>query len=182
MHSRDSESVDLADAVLSVALTIRRRHAAALEPLGLSPWQSRALRTVGRSDAPLRLVDLAERLRIAPRSATEVVDALESDGLLQRTPDPADRRATLVALTDAGQATLERVHASQDHISADIFGRLDDDERAELRRLLDRALPESERVRRRFPRAAAQAAELRGKPTAELECGSDGRPTADGNR
>ena len=39
---------------------------------------------------------LAERLHIAARSATEVVDALEERGLVERGPDPDDRRATLV--------------------------------------------------------------------------------------
>lgn len=37
---------------------------------------------------PIRLKDLAERLRIAPRSATEVVDQLEVKGLVRRDPDP----------------------------------------------------------------------------------------------
>lgn len=149
--SADSEAVDLADTLLSMAWTIRRRHAAALEPLGLTPWHSRALRTIGRSDEPLRLGDLAARLRIAPRSATEVVDSLQDEGLLRRTPDPADRRATLVELTDAGRATLDAVAAAQDGISSEIFGRLDHDERVELRRLLDRAIPETQRVPRRRP-------------------------------
>ena len=47
---------------------------------------------------------LAEHLRIAPRSATEVVDDLQERGLVERAPDPADRRATLVRLTEAGAA------------------------------------------------------------------------------
>lgn len=150
-HRPDTDAVELADTVLSVALTIRRRHAAALEPLGLTPWHSRALRMIGRADGPLRLGDLAGKLRIAPRSATEVVDSLQDEGLLQRTPDPVDRRATLVELTDAGRATLEAVAAAQDDISSEIFGRLDHDDRAELRRLLDRAVPGTERVARHKP-------------------------------
>ncbi|MDD0859754.1 MarR family transcriptional regulator [Arthrobacter alpinus] len=40
----------------------------------------------------VRLKDLAERLRIAPRSATEVVDQLEAKGLVRREADPSDRR------------------------------------------------------------------------------------------
>jgi DNA-binding MarR family transcriptional regulator len=42
----------------------------------------------------MRLSELSEHLHIAPRSATEVVDALESRGLVRRRPDPDDRRAT----------------------------------------------------------------------------------------
>ncbi len=49
---------------------------------------------------------LAEELHIAPRSATEVVDALEERGWVRRTPDPTDRRATVLTLTDDGHSLL----------------------------------------------------------------------------
>ena len=99
MHSRERE---LTDVVMSVARLIRRRQVAALEPFGLSPSQSRALRVLTRVGEPVRLGFLAERLRIVPRSATDVVDSLEEAGWVRRTPDPNDRRAVLLELTDAG--------------------------------------------------------------------------------
>ena len=43
----------------------------------------------------MRLSELSDHLHIALRSANEVEDALESRGLVQRRPDPGDRRATL---------------------------------------------------------------------------------------
>ena len=52
---------------------------------------------------------LAERLHIAARSATEVVDALEARGLVERAPDPDDRRATLVRPTEAARSELAEV-------------------------------------------------------------------------
>ena len=54
----------------------------------------------------MRSSELAQHLHIAPRSATEVVDALEAKGLVARSPDPSDRRATLVSLTDRGRDAL----------------------------------------------------------------------------
>ena len=52
---------------------------------------------------------LADHLRIAPRSATEVVDALEERGWVQRSPDPTDRRATTSTLTGAGRELVAAI-------------------------------------------------------------------------
>ena len=61
----------------------------------------------------MRLSKLSEHLHIAPRSATEVVDALESRGLVRRSPDPDDRRATLVELTEHGLGVLEAIRGTE---------------------------------------------------------------------
>ena len=61
----------------------------------------------------IRLSELSEHLHIAPRSATEVVDALESRGLVERRPDPSDRRATLVELTAHGTSVLDAIRAAR---------------------------------------------------------------------
>jgi DNA-binding MarR family transcriptional regulator len=90
--------------LMAAARRLRRRLGEAMSDWGMTPGQSRALRIVCEHQ-PIRLSVLAEHLRIAPRSATEVVDALEEAGLVRRTPDPVDRRATCVGATDAG---LER--------------------------------------------------------------------------
>ena len=62
----------------------------------------------------MRLSELSEHLRIAPRSTTEVVDALQERGLVQREPDPHDRRATLVRLTDRGNEIATAIRATRD--------------------------------------------------------------------
>lgn len=94
--------------LLAAARSLRRRFAAALKEYDVTPAQSRALRVV--ADQPgLRLATLAEALRMAPRSATDVVDALESRQLVERRADPADRRATCVVLTDSGQQMMQTV-------------------------------------------------------------------------
>lgn len=86
---------------------------------------------------PARLRELAERLRIAPRSATEVVDGLEERGLVERKPDPADRRATLVALTAHGEDVAAGIRAARASGAGSVFARLPAPDRAELARLLD---------------------------------------------
>src|SRR5512140_2117893 len=84
-----------------VARRLRHLSRQALAPWDVTPSHGRAL-AVLRSHGDLRLSELSEHLHIAPRSTTEVVDALEQRGLAERRPDPADRRATLVRLTPEG--------------------------------------------------------------------------------
>ena len=61
----------------------------------------------------MRLSELSDRLHIAPRSTTEVIDALESRGLIQRQPDPGDRRATLVEVTGRGASVLDAIRGTE---------------------------------------------------------------------
>ncbi|KAA0975182.1 MarR family transcriptional regulator [Paeniglutamicibacter gangotriensis] len=113
-----------------------------LAPFELTPHQFRALHTLTRNAADphsaggMRLKDVAERLRIAARSATEVIDHLEAKGLVARGADPVDRRATLVTLTDAGRELTEQVRTAHRAHTEDYFSRLDAAERAELARIL----------------------------------------------
>ena len=108
----------------------------ALEPFGLNPSQSRAMHVLARERESVRLRDLAEHLRIVARSATDIVDSLEAAELVTRAPDPSDRRAVLVELTDAGRALLDRVDEARRQVSADMFDGLEPAERTELDRLL----------------------------------------------
>ena len=96
-------------------------------------------RPFGSDSSPaeaIRLKDLAERLRIAPRSATEVVDQLEAKGLVRREADPTDRRATLIVATAAGLSLFSDVSAERREQSQEYFSKLDAGEQAELARIL----------------------------------------------
>src|SRR3546814_5284212 len=54
------------------------------------------------AEAPIRLSELAERENVTVPTMSRIVTALERDGLVTRTADPADGRASLLALSDAG--------------------------------------------------------------------------------
>lgn len=110
----------------------------------LSPHQERALLALARlgRDTGVRVSRLAEHLGIAPRSATEVADALQTAGLLTRSPDPTDRRAVLLTLTGAGLHTVERVRERRRTAAEQAVATLSPADRAELRRLLHLLLEE----------------------------------------
>jgi DNA-binding MarR family transcriptional regulator len=125
----------LSDAFRAVARRMREAAREALAPWDVTPAQARALGTLLRA-GPLRLGDLAEALRIAPRSATEVVDALEARGMVERGPDPADRRATLVAPTAHGTEVGTAIRAARAAESESVFRDLPAADRAALARIL----------------------------------------------
>jgi DNA-binding MarR family transcriptional regulator len=107
----------------------------ALEPWDITPSQSRALNVLIRHGT-MRPSELSEHLRIAPRSTTEVVDGLQERGLVQRRPDPGDRRATLVALTEQGADLSKAIQAARDADAERFFGSLSEADRADLARIL----------------------------------------------
>ncbi|MFC6881224.1 MULTISPECIES: MarR family winged helix-turn-helix transcriptional regulator [Actinomadura] len=76
------------------------------ERLGLSFFRVKALRRL-LAHGPLTLRGLADALLTDRPYATLVVDALERRGLVERTPNPADRRSKIVTLTAEGRATAE---------------------------------------------------------------------------
>ncbi|MEX5721485.1 MarR family winged helix-turn-helix transcriptional regulator [Geodermatophilus maliterrae] len=131
----DDDPAALGELLVRAARAQRRRWRDVLAPWDLSPHHARALRVVGGRDG-VRLSDLAEALHIAPRSATEVADALQARGLVERTPDPTDRRAVVLRPTEAGRQVQAEVDAARAADTRDLFDRLAPADRAELARLL----------------------------------------------
>jgi len=134
----DVSTAELTERVMRVAHLIRRTSMATMASLDLTPAQSRALRTISKAESPIRMGELAATLGVVPRSATGLVDALEESGLVDRSVDPANRRAVLVALTDAGDAMLQAMADARAAAGDDLFGRLTGDERRMLAELLGR--------------------------------------------
>jgi DNA-binding MarR family transcriptional regulator len=102
----DAETIDVTRLRVAIARLSRRlrRH----ELAGLTPSQLAALSTVERS-GPLRLGDLAAAERIAPSTLTRLVTVLEDAGYVTRRPDPADARASTIAITELGNQALDRL-------------------------------------------------------------------------
>ncbi len=128
--SADDET--LGEAFWAVARQLREVSQETLAPWDISPSHLRALRVLRRHGV-MRLSELSDRLHIAPRSTTEVIDALESRGLVQRRPDPGDRRATLVEVTGHGASVLDAIRGTE---AERVFGRLSQADRDHLARIL----------------------------------------------
>jgi len=103
---------------------------------GLSLARTKVLRRL-HDQGPTRQNVLAADLGLAPHTITDIVDGLERSGMAERRPDPTDRRAKLVAITDAGEAGLGVANATRDRLLKQIFGALNEADRATLLRLLD---------------------------------------------
>jgi DNA-binding MarR family transcriptional regulator len=104
--------------------------------LGLTPSQVTALATIAR-EGPLTLGALADTEHVTPPSMTKVVEKLESLGLIERRPDPADGRRVLAAVTAAGLDLLAEARARKDAILATRIADLDDDQLGQLTAALD---------------------------------------------
>ena len=112
MGGADADLARRAWRAMSDVVLDSNRKVAASEALGLSFARVRALRRLATQPHTLRA--LAERLVVDPPYVTLIVDDLEERGLVQRMPQPEDRRAKLVELTAAGRTAAERAEAILD--------------------------------------------------------------------
>lgn len=97
----------------------------------------RVLAHIRRSDG-CSLGDLAERRGVSLPTMSKMVSALVDKGLITREPDPSNRRAVVIRLTGAGDRLYLTVLARLQKRIADELAPLNDDERDELIRTLER--------------------------------------------
>lgn len=85
----------------------------AAQEAGLPPQQHQALLAIkgNRQDTPMTIGMLAERLRIAPHTATELVGRLADADYVTRHPDPVDKRRQTLQLTERSEEVLRRLSA-----------------------------------------------------------------------
>ena len=127
---------------ITIARTARRLRQEA--GAGLSPTQTAALATIERH-GPLTPSELATHERIQRPTVARLLGRLEADGLVDRAPDPADRRSSLVSITAEGRRLLDEVRTRKDAYLARRMRDLDADELATLDRaaaILERMLDE----------------------------------------
>ncbi|MGW1763332.1 MarR family winged helix-turn-helix transcriptional regulator [Streptomyces sp. NPDC002073] len=136
----------LAEQLLRLTRRLHRIHKRQLEPIGITPAQSRLLRTVAHYEQPPRMADLAARLEVVPRAVTSLVDGLEAAGCVRRAPDPASRRVVRIELTDTGRATLRQLRSARREAAEEILAPLTAAQREVLGGLLT-ALAEGPEVR-----------------------------------
>jgi DNA-binding MarR family transcriptional regulator len=108
---------------------------------GLSHGLLSALVSVTKHGA-IRLADLAQLEQVSAPSITRMVAELETRGLVARTTDPADGRAALIEVTEAGTDAVLLARSARAEVASELLMALDGDEIATI----DAALPAIERM------------------------------------
>ncbi|MGC4935932.1 MarR family winged helix-turn-helix transcriptional regulator [Gordonia sp. DT30] len=113
MSERESLNRSTATAVRVAVSMIKRRTRETFADNELSAPELSALSQIDRT-GPTAIAELARSTRITPQSMGATVAALERLHLVSRDPDPADKRRSLLTVTDAGR---DVVHSGRDSVT-----------------------------------------------------------------
>ncbi len=91
-----------------------------------------------RAPKGLKMGELSKRMMVTGGNVTGITDLLEKEGLVERVPDPGDRRAIMVKLTAAGRRSFTAMAAEHERWIVDSFGELSRREMATMAALLAR--------------------------------------------
>jgi len=110
------------------------------EPFEATP--GRGTRPPSRGTRPPSLTpkEISDRLLVASASTTATLDLLERRGWARRTPNPDDRRSTLVEVTDDGRTAADQLLAGIRILERDALALLTPEERQQLLDLLGKVL------------------------------------------
>lgn len=118
----------------AIVRTARRlRQEAAAETSGLTPTSVAALATIERH-GPLTPSEIAAIERVKRPTITRTLGCLEREGLIDRAPDPADGRSSLVSVNGAGRERLRRLRGRKNAYLARRMRDLTDEEVETLER------------------------------------------------
>lgn len=124
-------SEGLMPVVVALRRAVRRRTRERMDVPALPPAQVELLRAV--QDSPgIGVTAVARQLRLAENSVSTLVRTAIADGHLRRTPDPVDRRAARLELTDAAHERLRRWRAARADVVDAALARLDPADQAAL--------------------------------------------------
>jgi DNA-binding MarR family transcriptional regulator len=121
-----------ADLRVAVGQLIRRLRSENLFPL-TQLW------VLGRLDreGPGSVSELAQALRVRPQSMAQTVGDLEAEGMVERNPDPGDRRRALVSLTKAGRARILADRAAREGWLVKALEELSEEDRETIERAVE---------------------------------------------
>ena len=108
----------------------------ALKSVGLSAPKYKVLSQLAKSKEPVPLRLLAEEQQCVASNVTTLVDRLETDGLVRRVDDPADRRSKRAELTELGREKVEAGATVVAEVEAAFADSLDPTERLALAKVL----------------------------------------------
>lgn len=115
---------DLSFLLSWVSHALATEMAANLAAVGTTPRAHCVLRRAG--DGEYTQTQIADALGIDKTTMVAITDKLEKEGLAERMPAPADRRARIIAVTDRGRALLGKSEEVVDRVHADVLASLPD--------------------------------------------------------
>ncbi|MFF4962465.1 MarR family winged helix-turn-helix transcriptional regulator [Streptomyces sp. NPDC001222] len=133
----DSLTMEVLDLIGSVVARFHEEYEEAAAEHALTGAQARLLGLLSLEPLPMRRV--AQKLKCEPSNVTGIVDRLEARGLVERRPDPADRRVKVAAATEEGRRVARGLRESLDFAREPLAG-LSHEEQLALRNLLRRML------------------------------------------
>lgn len=134
------DEIDTAeDAVVRLLMAMGRRFRARSEGDSVDPSQAAVLYSLACRGA-MRLGDLAESLRLDASTVSRHVHQLDDQGLVHRIPDPADRRASIVDVTEPGRAALRLTFDQRRSVLTDALAQWSAADRDRLRHDIVRLL------------------------------------------
>ncbi|NJP52297.1 MarR family transcriptional regulator [Streptomyces sp. SBST2-5] len=136
----DPLTLEVVDLIGSVVARYHEEYESAAAGHALTGAQARLLSLLSLEPLPMRR--LAQRLKCEPSNVTGIVDRLEVRGLVERRPDPADRRVKLAVATEEGRRVARSLQDSLRFAREPLAG-LSEQERIALRDALRRMLAES---------------------------------------
>jgi DNA-binding MarR family transcriptional regulator len=136
----DSLTLQVVELIGTVVARYHEEYEEAAAHHSLTGAQARLLGLLSLEPMPMRKI--AQKLKCEPSNVTGIVDRLEARGLVERRPDPSDRRVKLAAPTEEGRTIAARLRDSL-HFAREPLAGLSTEERTALRDLLRRMLGDS---------------------------------------
>ncbi|MCE5264792.1 MAG: MarR family transcriptional regulator [Deltaproteobacteria bacterium] len=128
----------LTRASLAATAAMKRRFSAA-EIGSVRPAYLGSLMSLWREDG-LKMIDLGRRAGLEPSTMTGLLDRMERDGLVERRPDPTDRRVLKIFLTPDGAAAREKVVRIVDETLSGVFSGIDADRIETFKKMMRQVL------------------------------------------
>jgi MarR family transcriptional regulator for hemolysin len=144
MKSMQRNNRELAFAINDVARLLRTYADHAARRFGMTRAKWAVLARLDRFEG-LKQTELAEMLDLQPITLTRLLDGLADNGLIERRPDPDDRRAKRLFLTPAARPLLERLTALGEDLMATVLTGL---EPSDIEALLGRLTTVKENLRK----------------------------------
>ncbi|WP_106769773.1 MarR family winged helix-turn-helix transcriptional regulator [Paenibacillus faecalis] len=135
MNTNNPSAIDVIHVLIRATHAVQREFMCQLSalntPFHISGPRLRVLSIVQEA-GKIRMNELATRLGVKARTVTDFVDGLEKENLLLRTPDPSDRRATLIQLTELAENNIAPILDIQANIAEKLVEKLSAKQRKEL--------------------------------------------------